>query len=301
MATQTKPSTESALQEIPLNKIHVDSNYRETFDEGALNELAMSIKENGVIEPIIVRPNKSGFAIVAGERRYRASILAGTATIPAIVRDLTDHEVLKIQIVENVQRVGVPFMEEAYGLQRLRDELSLDVTEMVKLVGRSDAWIYQMLSLTRMHGEAQRLAKNGFLTKPVACLIARLSDPEDQSKAANELARTQKGKLVDIRFARQYVETKIEANGKPLRKKRNAIQKQNGDDYIANWKKYLLTFSYDEFERFKAIVRGRTQTDILAEAVDLVMRRRNDDVGGGVMVMLSHLIIEFRLALSANV
>lgn len=272
MATETQ-----SLQDLPLNQIHVRDNYRKTFDEQPLKELAQSIKENGVIEPIIVRPNKNGFEIVAGERRFRAAQIAKLATIPAVIRHIADGEVLKLQIIENVQRTGVPFMEEAYGLQKLREEHSLDVAEICKIVGKSDAWVYQTLSLTRMHGEAQRLAANGFLSKPVAMLVARLQNEEDQCKAASDLARTQKGKLVDIRFARQYVEAKIEANGKP-RTTKNAIQKQNGNDYMANWKKYLLKFDSEQFDRFKKICRDRTQTDILAEAVDLVMRR--ESVGG---------------------
>lgn len=271
------------LQEIPLNQIHAASNYRKTFDEGPLKELAQSIKENGVIEPIIVRRNGKGYQIVAGERRFRASKMAGAATIPAVVRDVTDGEILKMQIIENVQRAGVPFMEEAYGLQKLRDDCSLDVAEICKIVGKSDSWVYQTLALTRMHGEAQRLAVNGFLSKPVAILISRLQNEEDQCKAASDLARTQKGKLVDIRFARQYVEQKIGANGKP-RTVRNTAQRQNGNDYLSNWKKYLVRFSYDEFERFKNIVKGRTQTDVLAEAVELVMLR-NEENSGGVMLL----------------
>jgi ParB family chromosome partitioning protein len=275
------------LCEIPLNQIHAKDNYRKTFNEASLKDLAQSIKSNGVLEPIIVRPNKKGYEIIAGERRYRASKMIGAATIPAVIRETSDADVLRLQLIENVQREGVAYMEEAYGLQRLRDELSLDVTEICKIVGKSDAWVYQTLAMTKMHSEAQRLAANGFLTKPVAMLIARLHSQEDQCKAANDLARTNRGKLVDIRFARQYVETNIEANGKPsMRRTKNAVQKQNGNDYMANWKKYLLSFDYEDFERFKKIARGRTNTDVLAEAVDLVMRRRDE---GGLMVLIRNL------------
>lgn len=272
----------SNYDEIPLNKVHAKSNYRETFDDADLKELSQSIKANGVVQPIIVYANGRGYNIIAGERRWRAAKMAGLATVPCVIREVEEKQILALQIVENANRKGVPFMEEAYGLQRLRDELDLDVAEICKMIGKSEAWVYQTLSLTKMHGEAQRLAKNGFLSKPVSVLIARLLDAEDQCKAASDLARTHKAKLVDIRFARKYIEEKIEANGKPaMRKARNAIQKQNGNDYMANWKKYLVNFHYDQFERFKNIVRGRTQTDVLAEAVDLVMRRDDENGGGG--------------------
>lgn len=258
------------FQEIPLNQIRAKSNYRKTFKDETLKELAQSIKENGVIEPIVVRSNGKGYVIIAGERRFKAAEIAKLATIPAIIREISDSDALRIQIIENVQRENVPFMEEAYGLQQLRDEHDLDVAEICKLVGKSDAWVYQMLQLTKMHSEAQRMAANGFLQKPVAQLIARLKNEEDQCKAASDLARTQRGKLVDIRYARQYIETKIEANGRP-RRRRNAIQKQNGHDYCANWKKYLVNFSSVQFEYFKAIVRGRTDISTLSEAVERVM------------------------------
>jgi ParB/RepB/Spo0J family partition protein len=270
------------LKNIPINQIYAASNYRKTFNDKSLSELAQSIKENGVLEPIIVRPNGKGFVIVAGERRYRASKLARLATIPAVVREVTDAEVLKLQLIENVQREGVQYMEEAYGLQKLRDELSLDVSEIAKIVGKSEAWVYQILKLTQMSGEAQRLAANGFLQKPVAQLISRLHSDEDQTKAANALARTHSGKLVDIRFARQYIETQIEADGRPrMRRLRNAVQKQNGNDYCANWKKYLVNFSTIQFEYWKTIVRGRTDVTTLSEAVEQVMMENNSKSGGG--------------------
>jgi ParB/RepB/Spo0J family partition protein len=261
------------FREIPLNQIVVEKNYRETFDDKQMGELAQSIKENGVVEPIIVRPKGKKFAIVARERRYRASLLAKTATIPAVVRDIADAEILKLQIIENVQRAGVPYMEEARGLQRLRDELSLDVAEICKVVGKSDAWVYQTLSLVRMDDEAQRMAANGFLAKPVAMLIARLPNHEAQNQAANDLARTNRTKLVDIRFARRYIEEKIQSNGMPqIRQRKNATQKAEGNDYCANWKRYLVRFTTDQFEYWKSIVKGRTETAVLSEAVDVVMR-----------------------------
>lgn len=112
------------LKQIPINQIHAASNYRKTFNDKSLKELAASIKENGVLEPIIVRPNSNGFQIIAGERRYRASKIAGIVTIPAVVRDVADADILKLQIIENVQREGVPFMEEAYAIKKLRDDCS---------------------------------------------------------------------------------------------------------------------------------------------------------------------------------
>lgn len=108
------------FKNIALNQIHAKNNYRKTFRDATLSELATSIKEHGVIQPIIVRPNKKGFEIIAGERRFRASQLAGLVMIPAVIRETNDADVLKEQLIENVQREAVPFMEEADGIRKLR-------------------------------------------------------------------------------------------------------------------------------------------------------------------------------------
>jgi len=118
-----KNALKQELREIPINQIKVTGNYRKSFDEKSLNELAQSIRENGVIEPLVVRPKGKGFAVVAGERRWRAATIAGLATLPCVVRDLSDTD-----------------------LARLRDELSLDVAGRCKIVGKSDAWVYQVLT-----------------------------------------------------------------------------------------------------------------------------------------------------------
>lgn len=270
MPTQT-------FEEIPLNQIHAKSNYRKTFNEKSLAELAQSIKANGVIEPIVVRPNKKGYEIVAGERRFRASLLAGVVTIPALIRDADNADVLKIQIIENVQREGVPFMEEADGIRRLRDEGCYDVKEIAQMIGKSDAYVYVALRLVAMPDEAQTIARNGWISKGVAWEIVKLKTPEMQAQAAKDLARTKPGDQVSASRARFYISEQFGEDGRKPRK--NGVQKIAGNDYASNWKKYLVRFSYDEFERFKNIVKGRTQTDVLAEAVDLVMRRSEN---GGV-------------------
>jgi ParB family chromosome partitioning protein len=153
------------LKQIPINQIHGGSNYRKTFNDKSLKELAQSIKENGVLEPIIVRPNSNGFQIVAGERRYRASKLAGKVTIPAVVREVDDADILKLQIIENVQREGVQFMEEAYAIKKLRDDCTLDIKEIANTVGKSEAYVYYMLRLTAMTDDARAIAEKGWISK----------------------------------------------------------------------------------------------------------------------------------------
>jgi ParB family chromosome partitioning protein len=259
------------LKQIPINQIHGGANYRKTFNDKSLKELAQSIKENGVLEPIIVRPNSNGFQIVAGERRYRASKLANMVTIPAVVREIADEDILKLQIIENVQREGVQFMEEAYAIKKLRDDCTLDVAEIAKSVGKSDAYVYYMLKLTAMTDDARTIAEKGWISKGAAWQIAKLKSPEQQTEAANALARPNRTKLVTESGAKHYIRDHFGDSATRLRKDRKANFGEKSD-YTANWKYHLVRFSCDQFEQFKKIVRGRTETDVLAEAVDMVMR-----------------------------
>lgn len=266
--------TQPEFQNIPLNQIHVRQNYRKTFKDDTLKALASSIKKNGVLQPILVRPNSKGFELIAGERRLRASLLAGLATIPSVIREVADQDCLRQQIVENVQREGVPFMESAYGFKQLRDEGSYDVAEIARIVGKSERYVYLMLQLTAMSDDARRIAEAGWISQAVAFHIARL--PHDyQTKAANDLARTKKNNLVTENGAKSYIRENFQQEDtyKNLRKKRVAkFGPNSSSDYAANWKHYLVNFSVEQFEGFKKIVRGRTETAVLSEAVDIVMR-----------------------------
>ena len=260
------------LLQIPINQISTVSNYRKTFNEKSLKELAASIEENGVIEPIIVRRKDDKFELIAGERRLRASEMGGQVTIKAIVREVADEDLLKLQIVENIQREGVQFMEEARAIRKLRDDMSLDISEIAQMISKTETHIYNTLSLTKMSPAAQDAAEKGELGKEVAIYIARLKNPDNQTKAAMDLRRSDRSKLISGRTARKYIKETFGAKPDEQPKiKRNRIQKQHGSDYQANWKKYLVKFSAEEFLFFKESVNGRTETAALAEAVEWVM------------------------------
>jgi ParB family chromosome partitioning protein len=259
------------LKQIPINQIHAASNYRKTFNDKSLKELAASIKENGVLEPIIVRPNSDGFQIIAGERRYRASKIAGKVTIPAVIREIADADILKIQIIENVQREGVQYMEEAYAIKKLRDDCTLDIKEIAKTIGKSEAYVYYMLRLTAMSDDARTIAEKGWISKGVAFQVSKLT-LEQQTEAANALARPNRTKLVTESGAKSYIADNFGDSKRRLKNERVRIY--GDDEYKANWKHHLVRLNCEQFEAFKKIVRGRTETDVLAEAVDCVMRSR---------------------------
>jgi ParB family transcriptional regulator, chromosome partitioning protein len=263
------------LKEIPINQITVEENYRQTFDEKGLAGLTRSIKKNGVIQPVVVRPKGKGYVLVAGERRLRASKDAGKVTIPAVIRELTDHvDIIELQLIENIQKEAVPYMEEAYGLAKLREKGTLDVKEIADRIGKSDQYVYAMLKIAAMSPDARNIAEKGWITKAVAWEIAKLKDEDQQTQAANALARTKKEKQISVGGAKQYIADIFGGDtDNALRKSRIAkFGPKSHADFAANWKHHLVRFTAEQFETFKTIVRGRTETAVLAEAVDCVMR-----------------------------
>jgi ParB/RepB/Spo0J family partition protein len=187
------------LQEIRLSELQASpTNPRKTFDVLKLEELSRSIAEVGVLEPILVRPypalNPAGknpnrglpkFEVVAGERRYRAAKMAAngnaeTATVPCIVRDLTDVQVLEIQIIENNQRDDVHPLEEAAGYAALMKEAGYDVAAIADRIGRSEKYVYDRLKLLQLIPELQTVFIDGEITAGHAILLARLTAEEQR-------------------------------------------------------------------------------------------------------------------------
>ena len=141
----------SEFQYIAIDQIHESTtNPRRTFEEAKLAELAESIRSNGLIQPITVRPNLAGFEIVAGARRFRAAQLAEVFSVPARIVEIDDTAALEWQLVENSQRVDVHPYEEAQGFQRLLDMPGYDVAALVEKSGKSAAHVYARLSLLQL-------------------------------------------------------------------------------------------------------------------------------------------------------
>lgn len=141
---------------ILLKEIHPDPNQpRKFFDELAMSELAESVKQKGVLQPILVRPNGKGYILVCGERRFKASERAGIDTIPAVIRDLDDQEALELQIIENLQRKDVHPMEEAVAFKSLIDHKQFDIKEIAARVGKKDYYVKQRLKLNDLTKEWQ--------------------------------------------------------------------------------------------------------------------------------------------------
>jgi ParB/RepB/Spo0J family partition protein len=194
-ATQAENISGAEFREIPLAKIRTSpTNPRKHFPEEAINEMAESIKLKGVMQPILVRPAahipEDELEIVAGECRYRASVIAGMDTIPAIVRQLTDLEALELQVMENLHRNNLTALEEAFGFKQLLDKsqdlVGFTIEDLAAKIGKSRTYIYDSLKLTELPEKAITAFNSGDLDRSTALLVARL-EPEDQDTAIGEL------------------------------------------------------------------------------------------------------------------
>lgn len=152
-----------AQNELDLNEIVPNRDQpRKTFDEASIEELAQSIKQHGVLQPLLVRPIPSGgYQLVAGERRWRACRIAGLTKVPVVIKELTDTETMEIAIIENLQREDLNPIEEAEGLQTLIDKCGYTQEEVATSVGKSRPAIANSLRLLRLPPEVREMTKNG--------------------------------------------------------------------------------------------------------------------------------------------
>jgi ParB family transcriptional regulator, chromosome partitioning protein len=166
------------LREIDTDRIIPNSHQpRKNFDEDALNELANSIREHGIVQPIVVRPLEDGFfQLIAGERRWRASQRAGLVRLPAVVRDAAEDSALELALIENLQREDLNPMEEAQAYERLITDFGLTQEEVARRVGKNRATIANMLRLLRLPPEVQQWLRENRLTTGHAKALLSLSD-----------------------------------------------------------------------------------------------------------------------------
>lgn len=137
---------------------------RTVFDEDALQALSASIKEKGILQPILLRRKNGKYEIIAGERRWRAAIMAGLSSVPAIVKELNDEETLEIALIENLQRENLSSIEEAEGFSRLMIEYRYTQEVLAKIIGKSRSYIANTLRLLNLPQDVQDLVKNGKLS-----------------------------------------------------------------------------------------------------------------------------------------
>jgi ParB family transcriptional regulator, chromosome partitioning protein len=185
------PTIDGNVRFVSIDILHANPKQpRQYFAEAELLELASSIRTLGVLQPVLVRQSKERageFEIIAGERRYRASKLAGLQTVPVSVKDLSDREVLEISIVENVQRQGLNPVEEAVAYQRLIEEFNLSVTDVATRVGKDRVTVSNIVRILRLPTSVLELVKNGSLSLGHAKAILTVKEPAAQQNLANKV------------------------------------------------------------------------------------------------------------------
>ena len=189
------PSFESdtRIETLPLREIEPDPGQpRKTFDDETLAELSASIAEHGLLQPIAVRPKPSGgYLIVAGERRWRASRMAGLTEVPVIVKDVTDEQAMELALVENLQREDLDPVEEAAGIRELMTRCDLTQEQAARKLGKSRSALANSLRLLSLPETVLELLKSGFITIGHAKVILGLPTPELQEEAAQMIADNQ--------------------------------------------------------------------------------------------------------------
>lgn len=174
----------SGVRRIPVSQISPNRlQPRQSFDEERLAELADSIKEHGLVQPVVVRPHDGGFELIVGERRWRAAQLAGLTVIPAVVKELeSDADVVEVALVENLQREDLNPLEEASAFKYLTEELGLTQEEVSRRVGRSRPQVANTLRLLKLDPEIQAEIKSGNVTMGHAKALLSLGDRGSQAQ-----------------------------------------------------------------------------------------------------------------------
>ena len=203
---------DGALKELPVDLVQRGKYQpRRDIDPESLQELADSIKVQGVMQPIVVRPiSDRKYEIIAGERRWRATQLAGLDVIPAVVRDVSDQAAIAMALIENIQREDLNPIEEAMSLQRLQQEFELTQQEVANAVGKSRSTVANLLRLMTLEEEVRRLAEHGDLEMGHARALLAL-DGAEQSHAARSVV----GKGLSVRQTEALVRNVLAQKDRP--------------------------------------------------------------------------------------
>ncbi len=182
--------TRERVERVALARVHPCAfQPRKDFAEAAIRELADSIREQGIVQPLIVRPSAQGFELIAGERRWRAAQLLGLKEVPVLVRQADDRTVLELALIENLQRENLNAIEEALGYAQLSQEFKLTQEEVATKVGRSRTVVANALRLLKLPAEVQAHVRDGSLSVGHAKVILGLAAPEDQRHLAAKVRK----------------------------------------------------------------------------------------------------------------
>ena len=250
----------SAQSSVALSSIRANPYQpRQLFDQEALQELASSIKEHGIFQPIILKKAIQGYEIVAGERRCRAAKMVGLTEVPAIIVDFTDQQMMEIALLENIQRENLNAIEEAQAYQNMMEKLQLTQNELAKRVGKSRSYIANILRLLMLPEDIQRYVLDGKLSMGHARALITL----DKQKA-QEIAK----RCVDNSLSVREVENIVKGIELSNSKKQKRKEKSKETTYVEGLlrKKYRTKIRMDD----KSITFGFTDTQDLNRLLELL-------------------------------
>jgi len=261
-AVMSRPFTqEIRVEEITPNPFQP----RRSFDDEKLQQLAESIRQHGLLEPIVVRQHESGYQLVVGERRWRASQLAGHETITAIVRDYSDREMMQLALIENLQREDLNPIEEAEGFKRLMDEFGLKQAEVADVVGRGRASIANALRLLSLDAQTRGMVERGELSVGHAKVLLGVENAALRQRLAARVVR----EGLSVRQLEQLVRVRPRVPRGTLRRAdpeivriQEELQRCLGTKVSIGYragkgKIEIEYYSDDEFERIVEFLRNR--------------------------------------------
>lgn len=229
LADSKKEEPDNKTGEVLVNINQVEPNReqpRKDFDEDALMELADSIKQFGILQPLLVQKKKDYYEIIAGERRWRAAKLAGLKEVPVIIKDYTDQEIVEISLIENIQRENLNPIEEAMAYKRLLEEFNLKQDEVAERVSKSRTAVTNSMRLLKLSGRVQQMIVDDMISTGHARALLAIDDEEQQYMLAN--------RVFDEKLSVRETEKLVKA----LKNPKKEIKKQ----------KIEHTFVYDNLE-----------------------------------------------------
>ncbi|HDC9055612.1 TPA: ParB/RepB/Spo0J family partition protein [Staphylococcus aureus] len=237
---------------------------RKTFDENHLNDLADSIKQYGILQPIVLRKTVQGYYIVVGERRFRASKIAGLKYVSAIIKDLTDEDMMELAVIENLQREDLNAIEEAESYQRLMTDLKITQQEVAKRLSKSRPYIANMLRLLHLPKKIADMVKDGRLTSAHGLTLLAIKDEQQMLRLAKRVVKEKwsvrylENHVNELKNVSSKSETDKVDITKPkfIKQQERQLREQYGTKVDISIKKSVgkISFEFDSQEDFVRII-----------------------------------------------
>lgn len=262
-----KMNNDDSVQFIALELIRPNPYQpRKTFEEERLNDLASSIQQHGILQPIVLRQTVQGYYIVVGERRFRASKLAGLTEVPAIIKELSDEDMMELAIIENLQREDLNAIEEAESYKKMMTDLNITQQEVARRLGKSRPYIANILRLLQLPKNVAQMVQQGALSSAHGRTLLTLKDASKIKKTAKQAAQ----ESWSVRYLEEYVNGLVskdisrkvdkETKGskpKMIQQQERFLKKQYGAKVDISTSKNVgkITFEFKSEAEFKRLIR----------------------------------------------